>query len=375
MNITNNTGIIFSDLFINNKEMFVDFFEAYYIQNEQILRPVIEKLNAVLTQYNTKQVTATMAESFQSAWKEFQNKVLLNQRDLQIIVAYRGQGGRDGQFSQILKQADIEGQGVTGTYGIDSGNKLVQDSIAALKASEIEKFLQSHLNGFLNQLDTLITKDEAAKIYQYHKEYLHKGFLEDKNSHLTGTKWRIPFYGADGPKYSHYYSGRGLGQAYDAFMNHLANHNRQVYDYLAQGGLVNTTPLNTKEKGTVFTEEHGVESYGTFPYLLNESKNHTGWYTGGDIVIVNPKTMGIVYNIQLKTTTEKTLSVFAERVSEIRKFINALMTMTPRQKGEKIFDFLLTSVSNRQDFNNLPQETIDGLLKETFERTLNIQFK
>lgn len=366
--MANNSGIIFADIFINNKDMFVDIFEQYYLKNQQELDKVITQLNSVLTEYTTKQVTVSMADAFQKSWKEFQQKVLLNQADLQLIVAYRGQSGKDGQFSQIIKQSDVEGN-VGGAYGIDSGNKLIKDSMQALKAQQVESFLQTHLNGFLNQLETPITKGEAIKIYKYHQQFLHTMFLESKHPPITGQKWRVPFYGASA---SHYFSGRGLGQAYDAFMNHLANHNKQVYDYLAQGGLVSNTPLNPQEKGSVFQEEGGVEKQGSFPYLLNESKNHTGWYTGGDIVIVNPQTMGVVYNIQLKTTTANKPSVFAERVSDIRKFIGALINMTPRQKGEKIFDFLLTSVSNRQDFNNLPQQTIDDLIKTNLKTKIDI---
>lgn len=367
-NMANNSGIIFADIFINNKEMFVDIFEQYYLKNQQELDRVITQLNSVLTEYTTKQVTVSMAEAFQRSWKEFQQKVLLNQADLQLIVAYRGRSGKDGQFSQIVKQSDVEGN-VSGAYGIDSGNKLIKDSMQALKAQKVESFLQTHLNGFLNQLETPINKGEAIKIYKYHQQFLHTMFLESKHPPITGQKWRVPFYGASA---SHYFSGRGLGQAYDAFMNHLANHNKQVYDYLVQGGLVSNTPLNPQEKGSVFQEEGGVEKQGLFPHLLNESKNHTGWYTGGDIIIINPQTMGVVYNIQLKTTTANKPSVFAERVSDIRKFIKALINMTPRQKGEKIFDFLLTSVSNRQDFNNLPQQTIDDLIKSNLKTKIDI---
>jgi hypothetical protein len=66
-----------------------------------------------------------------------------------LIVAYRGHRGKNARFSQILKQSDVEGS-VKGKYGIDSGNALVTESMSALKAAEVEKFLRLHLNGFLN---------------------------------------------------------------------------------------------------------------------------------------------------------------------------------------------------------------------------------
>lgn len=366
---TNTSGIIFGDIFINNKEFFVDIFEQYYLQNQQELDFVINELNRVLTQYTTQSVTAAMAKEFSVAWHNFQQKVLLNQQDLQLIVAYRGYRGKNGRFSQIVKQSDVEGT-VNGRYGIDSGNALITESMNALKAAKVEQFLQSHLNGFLNQLETPISNDESVKLYKYHRQFLHEQFSQVGPSAINGLRWRVPFYGVNA---GHYFAGQGLGQAYDAFMNHIANHNRQVYDYLVTGGL-KQPPMTIHKKGSVFREEGGAESYGSFPQLLSDSKNHIGWYTGGDIIIVDPKTMGVVYNIQLKTTTEKKVSVFMERVSAIRSFIQDLIKMSPRQKGEKVFDFLKTSISNKADFNNLPQETINDIIKQELQSKLKIKF-
>ena len=288
--MANIEGIIFSDLFITNREMFVNFFEKYYLENKVQLDLIITKLNAVLTEYQTKQVTAAMASSFKAAWNEFQKYVLLNNQDLQLIVAYRGYQGKDAVFSQIVKQSDVEGV-VNGAYGINTGNDLIKDSMESLKAQQVEKFLQLHLNGFLNQLEQKISKDEAKSLHKYHQYLLHSDF-QQKGVHITGQPWRTPFYGRSG---SHFFGGQGLGQAYDAFMNHLGNYNKQVYDYLFSNGLAqNSTVLNTTEKNSVFHEEGGADRFGNFPRLLNESKNHVGWYTGGDIIIVNPKTNLII---------------------------------------------------------------------------------
>lgn len=365
--MANTEGIIFSDLFITNKDMFVDFFEQYYLENQIQLDLVINKLNQVLTEYQTKQVTSAMASSFKEAWSDFQQYVLLNTQDLQLIVAYRGYQGKDATFSQIVKQSDVEGV-VNGTYGINTGNDLIKDSMESLRAQQVEKFLQLHLNGFLNQLEQKITRDEGSILHKYHQSLLHSDF-QKKGTHITGQPWRVPFYGKSG---SHFFGGQGLGQAYDAFMNHLGNYNKQVYSYLLNNGLSqNSTVLNTTEKNSVFKEEGGASQFSHFPKLLNESKNHVGWYTGGDIIIVNPKTMNIVYNIQLKTTTANKQSVFAEKVSAIRSFIQQFIKYTPRQKGEKLFDFLLTSVSNKNDFNNAPQDTINDIIYNELQKKLN----
>ena len=160
-------GIIFADLLITNRELFVEFFEQYYLEKQLIIDPIIQELNNVLIQYKTKSITASMASSFKIAWQKFQQHVLLNTGDLQLLVAYRGYQGKDAQFSQIIKQSDVEGV-KNGAYGIDSGNQLVKDSMSSIKAQEVENFLRIHLNGFLNQLEQKITKPEAHKLHQYH---------------------------------------------------------------------------------------------------------------------------------------------------------------------------------------------------------------
>ena len=46
--MANTEGIIFSDLFITNKDMFIDFFEQYYLENQIQLDLVINKLNSII---------------------------------------------------------------------------------------------------------------------------------------------------------------------------------------------------------------------------------------------------------------------------------------------------------------------------------------
>lgn len=360
----NKEGILFADIFVNNKDLFVEMFAEYYRENYQKIISTIENLHNVLNKYKRKQVTKEMAAEFESCWSDFEQWVLLNTGNLQLIVAYRGQSGRDGRFSQVMDQKDVMGVR-NGVYGIDSGHQLIKDSIEAIEAAEVEKFLQTHLNGFLTQLEERISDSEAKKLKSYHNQFLSEVYQHASVEDIVGRYWREPFYSSN-----IYFSGQGLGKAYDAFMNHLANHNRVVYDYLSSSGLQdNVSALNITEKGSVFKEEGGVTKSGNFPRLLNESMNTTGWYTGGDIIIVNPETMSVVYNIQLKTTTKNTLSVFAEKIAAITTFIDDISTVMNadggRALGEKLFDFMLTSVSNANDFNSIPQREIDAVIEKT----------
>lgn len=364
-------GIIFSDLFISNREMFVDFFEQFYRERESEIEPAVMEVDRVLTVYTAKSLTATMANEFKAAWGAFENKVLLRGDDLQLLVAYRGQSGLNASFSKIIQQSAVEGAEMTQygmRYGIKAGDDLIRDSMKALKASQIESFLQLHLNDFLNQLNSPIGRDEAYRIHEYHTQFLTDYYKYNDDAHLTGTKFREAFYtNSDG----FYFGGQGLGQAYDAFMNHIANKNKWVYDYLRSSGQSNPNlEVDSFPDATVYVEEGQVYEGANFPRLLSNSRNNTGWYTGGDIVIVNPETMQIVYNIQLKTTTESKASIFGERVSNIRKFIKSFIEGAPREKGERLFDFFLTSVSNEDDFNNIPTKEIDQLLGDNLAKHL-----
>lgn len=367
--MANQQGILFSDIFINNKKIFVDFFSEYYAQNKTQIDTVSNKLLNVLTKYTTKTVTTTMAVEFQTAWKDFEKYVLLNNKDLELIVSYRGSKGENSTFSQIVPQKAVEGSVKTKygtTYGIESGNELIKDSMAQLKGSEVEQFLQEHLQGLLNQLEETVTSDEASLLHKYHHNFLSKEFQE-KGKHLTNKKFREIFY-SQNEKF--YFGGQGMGQVYDAFMNHIADKKQEVYTYLRLNGLTKDMRSLQKSDGSVYTEEGEIQKGANFPKLLSDSRNRIGWYTGGDILIINPETMNIVYNIQLKTTGKNIQSVFSEKVSAIRDFIKVFVKDTPEQKGERIFTFFNTSVSNHSEFNNLLQKDIDEILKNKLQKII-----
>jgi hypothetical protein len=94
------------------------------------------------------------------------------------------------------------------------------------------------------------------------------------------------------------------GNAYEAYFNHMANHEPVLFDYLSQHGKETMAEFNLKtHRESVFSEEGGYEpDLGHFPELMMGQINSIPWFAGGDIVIINNK-MEVIYNIQLKTTT------------------------------------------------------------------------
>lgn len=345
-------GIIFSDILINNKEVFINIFKQHYEKDQTNIDNAINNLSVALESFSAKALnTEENANKFRKAWLEFQRVVLLNQQPLQLIVVYRGSGGKDSEFSGILNQSQAEV-----AKGIDSGGKAVSDSIAAFKGSKVEEFLRSHSDEFITQLYERVGETDASNIWSYHKDTIPKAF----SGNLSESKWQDVYY-------SNYYTGQGLGQAYDAFMNHVANYNTEVYNYLISSGKVEPENLDiaTGKRKSVYNEEGGTGPSGNFPQLLKDSTNRVGWYTGGDIIIINKETMAVVYNIQLKTTTRNKQSVFLERVQSIRNFIATFKNSTVEKKAEQLYSFLLTSASNHSDFQNIPQKEINNLIKDT----------
>ena len=390
MSTISTQGIIFADLFVNSKEDFVEYFTQYFETNRTAVEAAITDLENVLNLIQTKTLNVAYAEQFHKAWKTFQNVVLLNTNNLELIVGYRDPGKTSIQFSTII---DME----TATKDrnlINTGDQLVRDSMSWSKASEkaqkVEKIMQSHLGGFINSLYSRLSEDEKHLLITKNFDAIPEVWKHPRaGDTLIGQRWQDIFY-------KQYYTGQGLGKAYDAYMNHLANYHTEFYSYLATGGTSSSENENIPSiKHSVYNEEGGAGN--NFPILLNESLNTTGWYTGGDIIIIDPKTMEVVYNIQLKTTQEgvtkkgnvKIPKKFDIAIAKLKIYINGgdlkigdktfqfspLSSLPPREKASQLFDLLKTNISNTNAFDGAVQGTIDNLIKTGISEKIQKQFK
>ena len=371
------SGIIFADLFINSKSDFVKYFTTYFEQNAASIDTAIQELENVLNSIQTKSLDKAHAEAFHRAWKNFQQVVLLNTKDLELIVGYRAPCTTNVQFSNVINMSDVTENTNLIKTGSDAVRQAMKWAEQSEKAQKAEKALQSHLNGFINTLYSKLSESEKdILIKQNFNAIPNRWKKHHLGTILDGKRWQEVFY-------EQYYAGQGLGKAYDAYMNHVANHHTALYNYLASGGTSNTGDIPNM-RHSVYTEEGGAG--GHFPILLNESLNTTGWYTGGDIVIVDPQTMEVVYNIQLKTTQdgvtkkgkEKTPKNFDIAIAKLKVFINGgtikvgnnvstfgpLSKLPANEKAERLFDLLQTSVSNYGAFNNAVQETINDIVQK-----------
>ena len=294
-----------------------------------------------------------MAKNFQFLWKKFQGQVLANKKPLQLLVSYRGDGtGEQAQFSQILNQEKVEETVNTKygyTYGINTGNQLIKDSMQIIQAQNIENFLRVHLSGLLNQLYSKIDSYTAQALHKYHNQLINKNYTNrvKKRLHITNSPWYKIIYG-EMPFVA------WQGNAYEAFFNHMANHEPALFEFLSNHGQNMSATFNySSQRNSVYAEEGGNQpDLGNFPRLMMGQVNSIPWFAGGDIVIVNNK-LEVVYNIQLKTTTRNTQTVFTEKVTRLRNFlINFVSYQTVEEKAELLFNQFQNTIANTAIFKH-----------------------
>lgn len=361
-------GIIFHDFFLD-KDTFLPLYEDYYQEKKIEIDSLVNKLLVLLEQYNVKNVSPAMAKNFQFLWKSFQSKVLANKKPLQLLVSYRGDGsGKEAQFSQILNQEKVEEAVNTKygyVYGINTGNQIIKDSMQIVQAQNIENFLRIHLSGLLNQLYSKIDSNTAQALHKYHSQLINKNYTNKvkKRLHITNSPWYKIIYG-EMPFVA------WQGNAYEAFLNHMANHEPSLFNYLSSHGKNTAKNFNYNlQKKDVFLEEGGNQpDLGHFPQLMMGQLNSIPWFAGGDIIIINEK-LEIIYNIQLKTTGAKNPTVFKENIVKLKNFLiqfNSLNTV--KDKAELLFEEFQNSVANSSIVENLSIETeneiIDLIKKE-----------
>lgn len=369
---TNNissTGIIFHDFFLD-KESFIPLYEEYYMSKKEEIDVTVTKLLTLLQQYNVKYINPNMSQQFQHLWEEFQFKVLLNKNPLQLLVVYRGDGsGKTAEYSTIINQSEVEESVNTKygyRYGINTGNSLIEDSMKVIQARNVEEFLRIHMTGLLNQLYSRIDKTTAEALHDYHSDILNHIYTTSNykiRQHITGKTWQNIIYGNAA-------FAQWQGNAYEAFFNHMANHEPALFDYLSKHGQAMAATFNyQKQRNSVYIEEGGNQiDLGNFPRLMMGQINSIPWFAGGDIVIINNK-LEVIYNIQLKTTIKNVQTVFTEKVLELKQFLILFANAgTAREKAQILFEKFQNTIANSSITNqlekNVKEEAIN-IIKQT----------
>ena len=368
-------GLLFHDIFIPYKPEFVRAI-GKYLENEeknngimQCIRDLCEAIDSF--QKNPK--NTTIGGNLKNKLSDFQKNVLkLNNAELELLVLYKKDDGNKAVYSAIVKESDqIDNKMRIKTTGtLFKQAKEIQEEIKNKeKAQQVEKALQKHFEDLFNFMNGTILNSQAFKIYTFHFSTLaNKTQFDHANlhTHLTSLSWREAFYGAN-PSWT--------GNLYDAFFNHLANYEKEIFAYLKSRGNVSIDERrlpNISFSKSVFEEEGGVEPQpqGHFAELLSESKNKISGLASGDILIISKNNGTVLYNIQLKTTVysgEKTnfdisLQQFKTSLEEILDKENNY-----EQKAKLLFNALKTEVSNIKDFDKNAEDHLIEIVKERFK--------
>ena len=198
---------------------------------------------------------------------------------------------------------------------------------------------------------------------------LKKIYLETNSNrqHLTGLPWYKIIYG-EMPWVA------WQGNAYEAFLNHLAEHEPQIFNFLSSHGqnMKKNFNYNIQKKNSVFIEEGGEKpNLGHFPQLMMGQINSIPWFSGGDIIIINEK-LQVIYNIQLKTTKEKNPTVFRENVVQLKNFlIKFNSAISVEEKAKTLFDSFQNSIANSSMVKNLDKK-IENEIMTMIKNELNL---
>lgn len=277
---------------ILNKEEFMQFFNSQISMDKK--RSILNRLTRIKNLFLAKKIKEGYL-----AWERFEQDIFNNDNytvSLLFIENINSSTGKDYSFKYASKETKV----------MSDRGKLTKISQLNKKlfAEELENSIFDHLFEFIQDIEQKEYKDNIT--YQQY------------------------FYGNNPAWY---------GQAGDAFMNHLAQYHAQIF-----AGQVDNVdlPLFTTR---VFNEQ----KKDNLVKLLQDSKNHTPWSTGGDIILFF---RGERYNIQLKSSmpqngsTRKTRKIGQIKTTALISLIDDLYLhfSTDWQKaGEILYSHLETS--------------------------------
>lgn len=160
------------------------------------------------------------------------------------------------------------------------GAKLLKEKVLQEELSDI---LSNHLTNFIKEVETYkFTKKEIKEFFN-DDIFLNYTTKREMGSRARDSDYNLKYiiYG-NNPQY--------LGQIADAFLNHIGNMHKNLL--LTKGKKLS----QLQELPYSIREEEGVN----FFHLLVNSTNSTGWWTGGDLILLGENNQ-VVANIQLKT--------------------------------------------------------------------------
>ena len=342
------TGIIFGG-YLLSKEDFIPLFKEWYEQKGNMLLSELETLRnhingMIRKDTGSKKVYRTAeynAQFIYQEWERIQKDYFGN--DAITLIAITKFDDQQLSWSQNVKESEFmtpSGINITAAQF----QRVIQNTVDAAStlsaAEEIQQFFRLHYAQMCTQLSEYNINVKEA--YELHKRIPKNSALySNRHDHFTGRTY-------DDIIYSNMKNAEG--KRLDAFMNHVAQYNKQLF------GLMSSRVANKNSLAKI----KDLDTHGGFKNIFNNtnivqpwllaSLNTTSWLTGGDVVVID-NTGAVIYNIQIKSTASgKNFELSLLRLeSLISRLIQSTKSNTfkPEQLANIMYNSLKTTSSNQ----------------------------
>lgn len=275
------------------KEQFIDVFVQKLSQHYNNFKNQLKNIST-LVQKNQEDYQGAYL-----AWEQLQTSLLGNEKvQLLAVTHFYNKDGK--QEWKIYDEAQVITS--SGIINLQRATKNIQ----SLATSQI---FAKHLSGLFNSLKSEKPSKEmlnkirkAIQINSYGKDPVFKDAIWSMEEQKT-VKYR--------------------GQVADAFLQHVGVYHS---NYLTS----NSNKILKNFSRSAFNEE-GPDSWTD---RLIESKNRTGWWTGGDLILTDAQG-NVIFNLQLKTSAKEGVSIGKISLVEFQKNIDSLINLLDNKNSYK----------------------------------------
>lgn len=336
------SGALVGDQILNYEEFYA-VIKPVLMQNFEIFLNAIQGLKA-----------ASSKKELYVKWESFKQIFLLNKK---VSVLFIG-----NLMSDIAGNMDFK-------YGVEENLLSEQGYFSSF--SKMESIINSEQNSFLEQVQKHLygfQQDVESQnlIYSSETDRVFNEGTSKMKQRANAAKYRTNNW-----TYKNIIYGEGenyQGQVADAFLQHMGQMHVQVLAaMLKESGEI---PMETIATSVFNENRHGIYD------LLINSKNSTGWYSGGDLIA--QLSNGEILNVQLKTALGEKKKI-SQQISTKRllQVISSIETLLTKDAGnidnviQKLFNLLKTS-GYVEKAEELSQATLQKLEEDILNSVKNI---
>lgn len=321
-------------------------FQGNFLPEKEFIIAVTEELNKDTTKQILKENLDIVKNALDispyaafKAWEEFSKEFLKNPTtQLLAITEFYNKGEGTVQTWQLMQEVEAISKDKSGVVNVAQ----VSQEIKNVYYSEI---LTRHLSQFFSVVNRKRNLSSIMKDYNNFKAESLKDLIWSKKDQKSEYKVR--------------------GQIADAFLQHLGKFHLQ--EMSKERAL-----SNDFSQSDILSKEGGIRGMAM---TLQEAKNRVGWYTGGDLIVVD-KNNKVIANIQLKTSTKDGAAIGKINISELKNKINKIYSSLNSNNveiAEQFFNMLKTSAIP-SNIENVSTNIVEDLISSvSVEKQINIK--